>query len=114
MQSLSPATVTVTPLSNGGTPIGTIVGIVVGIVFGALFLVGGAWWAWRFKKKRMTTLQAQPLNVDSDQPHLDGEQKPHEADNNQMFELHQAAKRQVDGLHESGGKPIHELHNSVR
>ena len=114
LQSLSPATVTVTLSGNDGSPIGNIVGVVVGTIFGILLLVGGAWWIWRFKKRRGTALQAQPLNIDSTQFHHYEEQKPHEAGSNQMFELHQAAVRQEAELHESGGRAVHELHDSVR
>ncbi|KAL9617075.1 MAG: hypothetical protein Q9160_008105 [Pyrenula sp. 1 TL-2023] len=41
-QPTSPATVTITASSSGGTPVGTIAGMVVAIVVGALVLVGGA------------------------------------------------------------------------
>ncbi|KAI4206696.1 MAG: hypothetical protein LQ348_000853 [Seirophora lacunosa] len=102
----SPATVTVAPPSDGGTPIGTIAGMVVGIVVGSLLLVGGAWWAWKVKKRRdapASSAQA-PSTVAAGQPYSDWEPlKPYEADGNQVHELHAYA-----------GQSIHELQDSVR
>ena len=85
----------------------------VGIVFGALILVGGAWWAWNFKKRRHAAAEAQLPNIDSSQPIFDGEQKPSESEQHQNYELREPAKSPMAGLHESGGRPIHEMHNSV-
>ncbi len=112
-QSTSPATITVAPSNDGGTPVGTIAGIVVGIVVGSLLLVGCAWWAWKVKKRRNTASRAQPPNVVPGQPYFYEEQKPYEADGHQTYELHESAGGPIYELHESVGRPIHEMYGSV-
>ena len=88
--------------------------MVVGIVVGSLLLVGGAWWAWKVQKRRTTASRAQPPNVASGQPYFHGEQKPYEADTNQIHELHVTGGTPIYELNESVGRPIHELHESGR
>ncbi|KAL9014150.1 MAG: hypothetical protein Q9173_001206 [Seirophora scorigena] len=102
----SPATVTVAPPSDGGTAIRTIAGMVVGMIVGSLLSVGGAWWAWKVKKRRDPPASSAqpPSNVAPGQPYSDWEPlKPYEADGNQVHELHAYA-----------GQPIHELQDYVR
>ena len=79
--------------------------MVVGILIGSLLLVGGAWWAWKVKRRRNTALRAQPPHVASGQPYFYTDQKPHEADRNQSYELHGSVGKPMYELHESGGRP---------
>ena len=113
-QPTSPATITVAPSKDDGTPVSTIAGMVVGILVGSLLLVGGAWWAWKVKKRwnpaSRGALPAPFFTPDPPYFHGEGERKPSEADG---IELYESAGVPIHELRASVGRPMPELYGSV-
>ena len=103
-------------------PAGKIAGITVGVAFGILLLAGGAWWAWKIKKRRDTVPSGQPYffrkqsRYGVDGNHANEVHKFAEADGNQVDGVHEVAGadgKRISKVHESAGRPIHELFESV-
>ncbi|KAL8837718.1 MAG: hypothetical protein Q9176_005495 [Flavoplaca citrina] len=129
LQSASPpsVTVTVTPATtdNEGTPPGTIAGAVIGAAVGTFLLAGGAWWAWKSKKKpssqSMVGAQQQvPPNLhlgSNTEPkpyEVDGNGLPYEVDRNELQELQETASGQMSELHATERRRMFELEGSGR
>ncbi|KAL8855787.1 MAG: hypothetical protein Q9178_007605 [Gyalolechia marmorata] len=112
-----PATVTVAApnTNNGGTPTGTIAGV-VGALVGTLLLVGGAWWAWKTKKKgnNGNTARAQQPVPPNFEPPFHTEPRPYEVDGNQTYEMHETERGRMFELQETERRRMCELEGSGR
>ncbi|KAL8880025.1 MAG: hypothetical protein Q9192_008107, partial [Flavoplaca navasiana] len=121
------ATVTVTPATtdNKGTRPGTIAGAAIGAAVGTFLLAGGAWWAWKSKKKpsseSMVGAQQQvPPNLHlgsytEPKPYeVDGNELAYEVDRNELQELQETASGQMSELHATERRRMFELEGSGR